>query len=78
MNYNKVMTGEVKFAAIQFAQACIDMNTVGELRYGLEFPDVTSMKDWGLTKFEYEWALGAAIYALETGGSIMDDGRVVI
>jgi len=78
MNYNKVMTDDVKFAAIQFAQSCVDMIPLGELRYALEFQNDEIMESWNLTKYEYEWALGVAIYALEMGGSIMDDGRVVI
>jgi hypothetical protein len=76
--YNKIMTDEVKFAAIQFAQACVDQNSVSDLRASISRPDVTDMETWNLTQSEYLWALNAAIYAIENDTAIMDDGRVPV
>ena len=75
-NYNKPVTEEVKFSAIQFAQSCRDMNTIDELKRAIESPYVTDMETWNLTQSEYLWALNAAIYAIENDAGIMDDGRI--
>ena len=75
-NFEKIMTDEVKFSAIRFAQSCRDMNTIDELKQAIENPDVTDMETWNLTQSEYLWALNAAIYAIENDVGIMDDGTI--
>ncbi len=74
--YNKIMTDEVKFSAIQFAQECRDMNTIEELELSICHPDTTDMESWNLTMSEYVWALKAAIFAIENDAAISDDGRI--
>jgi len=69
--------------AIQFAQACVDDNSVEdleELNTGAWYlvADSDDMTSWDITAEEWHWSVGAAYYAKQNDGSIMDDGRVVV
>lgn len=63
--------------AIQFAVACIDDCTIGDLE-NVSRVDKTDCESWDITPEEWKWAIGAALYAKQNGGSMMDDGRVVV
>lgn len=67
---------EMSKNAIQFAQACVDDCTVGDLERSTR-ADATDCGTWDISEAEWVWAVGAALYAKMNGGSIMDDGRVV-
>lgn len=50
----------------KFTEACLDNNTLTELREALTGPaDPFDMKDWGLTESEWRTAIQAAIEEME-------------
>ena len=62
--------------AVEFCRACIEMNSVDELEDGIR--DIQSMRDWGLTNQEYDWAIETAVRVLKSDGrlDVGDDGRL--
>jgi hypothetical protein len=74
MNYNQIPN--VSKQAIAFAQACEDQNTIAELLDAATV-DMIDCYTWEITADEWRWAVGAALYAKQNDGSIMDSGRVV-
>ena len=68
---------EMSKNAIAYAAACFEVNSIAELEDST-YVDVYDCYSWEITHDEWRWAIGAALYAKQNDGSIMDDGRVVV
>jgi hypothetical protein len=68
--------------AVDFAVACVETNSLNDLKTITEGSWMTSnpwnddCKTWDITEWEWVWAINTAIEALETGKSILSNGEL--
>jgi hypothetical protein len=65
--------------AIEFAVACVEMNSVNELILNVSEPSIASdCKSWKISRNEWYWAVLTAKCVIGLDGSISDTGKIIV